>query len=69
MNTTLREFAQRNEGCQACEHILFCGGCRASALIEQEDYFAPDPATCIFFKEEFEAKLAKVVKANGGTLH
>lgn len=69
VNTTLREFAQKNDSCANCEHFLFCGGgCRASALIERGDYFTPDPATCAFFKEGFEEKLAKVVEANGGTL-
>lgn len=69
VDTTLREFSQMNEGCRNCRHFLSCGGgCRASALIETGDYFAPDPAACAFFKKGYEKKLAHVVEVNGGTL-
>lgn len=69
VDTSLREFTCINENCQTCEHVLFCGGgCRASALIETGDYFAPDPAACAFFKEGFQEKLIQVVEANGETL-
>ncbi|WP_180326744.1 radical SAM/SPASM domain-containing protein [Raoultibacter phocaeensis] len=69
VDTTLREFADKNEACRTCDQFLFCGGgCRASALIAENDYFASDPAACTFFKEGFERKLSHMIELNGGTL-
>ncbi|MCM1480240.1 MAG: SPASM domain-containing protein, partial [Muribaculaceae bacterium] len=51
-----------NKKCGCCEYKLKCGGgCRSSALLSENNFFAPDPAMCRVFENGYYEKLQKAV--------
>jgi radical SAM protein with 4Fe4S-binding SPASM domain len=65
IETPVSALLEHNAECRECEHRAVCGGgCRAAALIENEDldYLGKDPATCLYFKGGYEAKIKAVVE-------
>ncbi len=48
----LRKRKRYNGDCATCQHIDYCGGCRASAYIETGDLYATDPK-CIFLDNKY----------------
>ncbi|MEG2231908.1 MAG: radical SAM protein [Lachnospiraceae bacterium] len=59
IDTRLKEYWQVNLECEQCAYKEVCGGgCRASALMNDEtNIMAPDRASCLFFKDGYFEKV------------
>ena len=57
-NLKVSDFMEHNPECSECEYKnMCCGGCRAIALQKYpEDYLAPDPVLCEYFKGGWKDK-------------
>jgi radical SAM protein with 4Fe4S-binding SPASM domain len=63
ITTPVRALLEHNPECMVCEHKAICGGgCRAAALMENNGYLGKDPATCLYFKGDYEAKIRTILK-------
>lgn len=63
VNGRIQDLLNRNEKCNSCEYRLrCCGGCRASALMEENDLYGCDPFQCYFWKNGYEAKIRTAAK-------
>lgn len=64
VNSTVKDFCQRNAECNKCPYKLRCGGgCRASALLTDNDYFGCDRACCDIFKKGYIEKIKERANA------
>ncbi len=50
----LRKRENYNGECSTCQHLHYCGGCRASAYIETGDLYATDPKCFILDNKDLE---------------
>lgn len=62
-DTTVREKAEGNNRCNNCPFFRYCGGgCPAISLILHGNYFGPDDAACIFFRDGYYEKFKNLLK-------
>lgn len=61
VTTTQEDLFHKNKECNSCKHKYDCGGgCRASALISNNEYLGKDEAICFFFKNNYEQKIKHI---------
>lgn len=61
IETSLAQLLQHNGKCADCEWKYICGGgCRAGALVTNNDYLGCDEAICHFFKGNYQAEIAMI---------
>ena len=59
-HTTVGEVRDRNDKCRNCKFIDRCaGGCRNAALIQSDNYYAPDEENCYFFENGWEERITE----------
>lgn len=57
-HTTVAEVRDRSEKCRSCRFIDRCtGGCRNSALMQGDNYYAADEECCYFFENGWEERI------------
>lgn len=63
VSSTVGELMNKNKKCSKCKYRYWCGGgCRAGALIENEnDYLGADEATCFLFKQDYPFKIKNLL--------
>ena len=62
-NLKAKNFLENNEKCNKCKYKYEClGGCRARALIIQNDLFGHDEDICTYFLEGYKEKKDKLFK-------
>ncbi|MFT4224309.1 radical SAM protein [Dysgonomonas sp.] len=61
ITTEQKEIYEKNKSCSKCKYKLLCGGgCRAGALISDNDYLGKDASACYFFKNDYRQKIEKI---------
>lgn len=65
VNYRISDFLEHNPQCRECEYrTSCCGGCRAVALrVDPNDYLAPDPVVCEYYKGGWKEKKEKLLSS------
>ena len=60
-NTTVAEVRDKSGKCRSCRYIDRCtGGCRNTALVKGDNYYAADDEQCFFFENGWEERITAV---------
>jgi len=63
VNGKIKELLARNEKCNRCEYKLRCGGgCRATALSQENDLYGSDPLQCLYWKNGYVDRIREVTE-------
>lgn len=60
MDCRLSQLKEKGGKCATCEHLSVCkGSCRARAVLEHSDFYAPDEWACFFFENNYREKITQ----------